>query len=126
MRRILLLRTMNIKNRIIKTIISLALLIVVLVSLNPNKVPVVFVILPFVLIFFTTLNLWQLMLSLKNRGKEENAEFNKQTSVAAGLLVTLIVVLQSIGQLTLRDVGTLLLLFVLGYFYIVRMRTKRQ
>jgi hypothetical protein len=46
-----------------------------------------------------------------------------------GFLAALPIVLlifQSIGQLTVRDVATILALFVISYFYIIRVNTKTE
>lgn len=88
---------------------------------NPSKVPSVVLVVGFVVLFgliFISLNLL-LRLSAAYRG----ASRRRQAALLWGgsLLPVLLLLLQSIGQLTLRDVVTFVGLFVLGGLYLARL-----
>jgi L-asparagine transporter-like permease len=114
---------MNIKQQIIRTTVAWAVLITVLLTLNPDKMPVVLLIAPFVVLYVATYQLALLARTLlrRLRGKEEakTGTYKRFGSVCAGLVVAL-GLLSSLGQLTARDVSTLLLIVAIGYFYLVR------
>ncbi len=85
--------------------------------INPGRVPAFILVLPFILLFVVTLSLALYFFEFK-----KSMEHAKSVRLAAlcSALPILLLVLQSIGQLTLRDVITMTILFVLSYFYIVR------
>jgi hypothetical protein len=84
------------------------------------------IILPFVLIFLAILHTWRLVALLwrvqANRGEESRP--SERLGLTVTLLLTVLLVLQSLGQLTWQDVLTLVVLFVVGYFYLIRMLKK--
>jgi hypothetical protein len=95
-------------------------LLILFFGIDPNKVPSFVLILPFILLF--TLLLTGISYVLEKQGMG-----NKKSLKIAGLcasLPILLLVLQSIGQLTIRDVLTVGLLFVISYFYIARAATS--
>jgi len=91
-------------------------LLVIFLAVNPNHVPSFFLVIPFILLF--TLLLSGILYLLGLRGVN-NKKSIKIASLCASLPI-LLIVLQSIGQLTIRDVLTVLLLFAISYFYISR------
>lgn len=121
-------RNMHLKAQTFKTITIWALLVLILVSLNPDKLPVFLLVVPFILFFLGVFNLWLLLLSGWNRWQKDraipNASSYKRTGIAVAFLFTVVITLQSIGQLTVRDVLTLVILFATSYLYLVRMLSK--
>lgn len=83
---------------------------------DPNKVPSFVLVLPFLLLFLVIF----LLIShiLEKKGLPDRKRL-KIAALGAGMPLVLLV-LQSIGQLTVKDVLVLSVLFVLSYFYIVR------
>jgi hypothetical protein len=98
---------------LLATITALALL---LFGTNPRSINSVALVAPFVLIF--------LLLFLLASSFFHSKGFARKTSwvIAAfvAVLPTLLLVLQSIGQLTIRDVATIAALFAIAYFYVTR------
>lgn len=93
-------------------ILSAALLVVFLLSTDPAKLPSAMLIVPFLLAFFIIFLSAKLLLGA-----------NKQRTGLIMLVAVIGVIslaLQSLGQLTIRDGVMLLILFVVGYFYVNR------
>jgi Mn2+/Fe2+ NRAMP family transporter len=91
-------------------------LLVLFFGLDPNKVLSFVLVLPFILLF--ALLFVGISFVLETRGMG-NRKSMKIAALCASLPI-LLLVLQSIGQLTVRDVLTVVLLFALSYFYILR------
>jgi hypothetical protein len=92
-------------------------LLTLFVTTEPQKLPSLILIVPFILIF-TILCLVSFCVALK-RGIRLRESVRVVLMIAA--LPTLLIVLQSLGELTPRDVLTVAALFVITYFYIVRL-----
>src|SRR5581483_10494811 len=89
-----------------------ALLLVVLVTTDPFRSPLLVVIVPFVLIFialFMTFNLVLRRVPLKHWSRQKRL----MVVVAAAWLPVMLLILRSINQLTLRD-GLILTIFVVS------------
>ncbi|HSW65883.1 MAG TPA: hypothetical protein VLI54_01955 [Bacillota bacterium] len=71
---------------------------------------------PFILIFITLFSLVRAF--ARNYAKPLSG--NVRLAVLGAALPTLLLVLRSLGQLTLRDVITVMALFVITYFYVGR------
>ncbi len=100
-------------------IISSACLVAVLLlfmTTDPNKTPSFVLMLPFVLLFVLLSTL--ITIVLRAQGTAEGKSLKIGLVLAAVPLILL--VLQSIGQLTIRDVLTIGILFVISYFYVSR------
>lgn len=96
---------------------ALAITIIVLfVFTDPNRVPSFVLVLPFILLFILLLSL--IVLILQKRGMYNSKTLRIGMLCAAIPLVLLI--LQSIGQLTIRDVLAIAALFAISYFYMSR------
>jgi hypothetical protein len=85
--------------------------------INPQSAPSFVLILPFVLLavlmYLALIYLFELQgISLQKR---------RRIAVLCTGLPMSFLVMQSIGQLTLRDVATISIVFLLSYFYILRM-----
>ncbi|HSX35051.1 MAG TPA: hypothetical protein VLF62_05405 [Candidatus Saccharimonadales bacterium] len=92
-------------------------LLLLMITTQPERLPPFILVVPFILlctalaIIFVRIFRWQGM----PPGK----------SLRLGLIATslpmLVLVLQSLGQLTIRDLGTILALFAIAYFYLSRL-----
>ncbi len=120
---------MRLKRQLIRTAICWVALSGWLLLVNPGRLPVFLLVVPFVLLYLALYELW---ISLAfawqrfTRGKQRSEHDVRQTARFVGLFASFIVVLGSLGQLVLRDVVTLLLLFAVTYFYVVRGRKRGQ
>lgn len=97
---------------------------------SPSDVPLIVIIVPFILLFgliynvtIVCLRVWSSYIGKKLPPASRVSE-KRVGLLWAGFLVV-IMLLSSLGQLTIRDALTLLILFGVGYFYVGRM-TKRQ
>lgn len=90
---------------------------------RPDNLPVVVLIVPFVLLFAALYSLWSLVYAvwlLISGGK--SLDRYRQLGFVVCLSSVLLLILQSLGQLSLRDVVTLIAIVALGYLYAVRAR----
>ena len=105
-----------VKKYVYLTPIPVALLALLLFGTNPRNINSAVLVAPFVLIFLI------LFLSasyfLLAKGFTRKASWAIAAFIA--LFPTLLLVLRSIGQLTVRDVATIAALFVIAYFYVAR------
>lgn len=88
---------------------------------DPATVPPVLFIVAFGLILAALFLLLRLLLRLTGLRQRLPAVRYYGLLAAGTILPVLLLALQSLGQLTVRDVLVLLFLFVAGYFYISRM-----
>jgi len=89
---------------------------------NPSGLPVVVLIVPFVLLFVALYTLWMLLGEVKVRYFARGRP-RQRLGMAVCASVVLLIVLQSLGQLTLRDVLTVAAIITVGYLYLARMRS---
>lgn len=95
-----------------------------MVATQPSKLPVVGLIVPFALLYMSLYHTWRLMSGLRLRyilADPERAP-GRRVAIVVCLSVVLLIVLESLGQLTVRDVSTIGAIFALGYLYIARNR----
>jgi len=98
----------------------LIVLILLLCCTNPRTLPAYILVVPFIALFialFTTLTA-----ILEARGMARGKTL--RTAVLCTVPPMLLLVMQSIGQLTVRDVITVGALFLLSYFYMSRTSTS--
>lgn len=104
------------KKKLIRIIAIAAGLLILFVTTDPQKLPSFVLILPFVaffvLIFFATKWLASHRTPIQSRAT--------RLAILCASLPTLLIVLMSLGQLTVKDVATTVILLVLSYFYIAR------
>ena len=114
---------MQIKHQIIRTAFSWGALLAFMTLFRPDNLPVVVLIVPFVLAYLAFYNSWELFGIARAHyfAEGERRPHKRLGMVISGSLV-LLVVLQSLGQLTLRDVVTVVGILVLGYMYLTRSR----
>ena len=91
-------------------------LTVLLSNTDPRRIPPFLLVLPFIIIFAILFNVVLMILDLI---RTQSAENKKLAGLCAGL-PSLLLILQSIGQLTARDVLIIIVLFVVSYFYILK------
>lgn len=112
------------KQQLLRTCIALLLLAGFMAASQPDKLPVLALIVPFILIFAALYQTWMLLQALyiqyvaKNSLKKGSKRFARIVCAS----MTLLLVLQSLGQLTFRDIATVLLIGVVGYLYVARNR----
>lgn len=98
-----------------------------LLLLNPEHTPVYLLVVPFVFLYVGLYMLWLVAGLLWQRFVKTEAyseRASRQTGKLVALFICALVVLSSLGQLVARDVITLFLLFVVGYFYLLRSRRR--
>jgi len=104
------------KKPLIMGSICMAIVLLLFLVTDPNKVPSFILILPFLLLFVSLLLLVSVLLRWQGMGKARSIRL----SVVFSSIPLILLVLQSIGQLTVRDVLTMAVLFTLSYFYVSR------
>lgn len=100
----------------------LLILAFLLFTTNPQTLPSVVLIVPFVLVFWIIF--FMLVFIGLSRGMPR-AKLVRAGGFGAAL-PTLLLILQSLGQLTPRDVFTVLVLFCIAYFYMTRITGSAQ
>jgi hypothetical protein len=112
---------------IIKVITPWLLLLGFMMLSQPQKLPVLLLIVPFVLLFVALMSTWAVVVPALHRllGKRGYAGARRLRVTVCGSAV-LLIILQSLGQLTLRDMITIGAIAVLGYLYVGRSRSERQ
>ena len=94
----------------------MAAVLLLFMATDPNKVPSFILILPFILLFVSLLLFVSTLLRWQGMAKGRSIRL----AVVFSAIPLILLVLQSIGQLTVRDVLTMAILFALSYFYVSR------
>lgn len=115
---------MNQKRYIVRAVVAWVLLGGFMMLSQPQKMPVLLLIVPFVLLFSALTYTWLVIAPLLRRlvGKRGYAGSPRLRITVCGSIV-LLMVMQSLGQLTLRDVLTIVAIATIGYLYIGRSRS---
>lgn len=112
----------SMKKNILKLLAVVGILLILFLTTDPQKLPSIMLIVPFIifflLIFFAAK--WVLLRRIANPKKAA------RVAILSAALPTLLFVLLSLGQLTVKDVATTAILFILSYFYISRNSFERQ
>lgn len=87
---------------------------------NPKSVASVQLIVGFAVLAALCFCVWQLLLTVNSVRARLPRAHRRSIILAGTILPILLLMLQSIGQLTMRDVLTLVGLFLLGAFYVAR------
>ena len=116
--------SLTLRQQMLRTLVVWATLLACMMLFGPDKVPVVALILPFVGVYIALYNLWKLASMVRARYLVANGEWEPRRKLGMALCVSvvLLLVLQSLGQLTVRDIGTVVAIVVLGYLYLTRSR----
>ena len=116
--------------RILRSVALYLFVILLLMVTSPKNIPSVLLIVPFVLLFvanFMTVTVILDRINGRINAPSARVYFSRPRMIAvliAGFPV-LLLVLQSIGQLTVRDTLTACVIFILAYFYIVKSSSVR-
>ncbi len=94
-----------------------------LLVLNPTRLPIFVLIVPYIVLFLALRASWQLAEGFL-RQRDSGTQYRTERSNLFAAIIVAFVALASIGQLTLRDVSTVTLLSFLGYFYMTRNNSK--
>jgi hypothetical protein len=111
---------MGLRRRVVMNIVVWMSLILFTAISAPDKLPVVILIVPFVLLFMGCYGLWGILQDVRVR-YFSGSRSSRRLGVAVCLSVVLLIVLQSVGQLALRDVITVAAIVVIGYLYVGRL-----
>lgn len=113
---------MTVKREYLVPLGSIALLFILVLTTQPSKLPSLVLILPFIFVFTA---IWTFSYAVFQKYSLSKLRSVRLSLVLAGLPVSLML-LQSIGQLTVRDVITILAFFGLAYFYISRLAAPTE
>jgi hypothetical protein len=116
---------MNSKQQIIRTVIIWLLLLVFMTVFDPNKLPVLLLIVPFILLFAALYSTWNTIAAIRGeyaRGSGAQPRPRKRLGCILSASAVLLLILESLGQLTIRDVVTIGAILILGYIYVLRSR----
>lgn len=115
---------MKLKQQFVRTAFAWGALLAFMALFRPSSMPVVGLIIPFVLLYAALYSTWGLFGLLRARYLLRQAERKPHRQLGAALCASgvLLVVLQSLGQLTAKDVVTVLAIVALGYLYLTRSR----
>jgi hypothetical protein len=94
-----------------------ATLLLLMFLTQPDQLPAIILVAPFMLLFVTLFLISNLLLK---RPDAPRAKRLKVSILIAGF-PTILLVMRSLGQLTVRDILAMLALFCIGYFYIGRL-----
>jgi len=110
------------KQQVLRTVGAFTALLSFLVLLRPENLPVVALLVPFVLLYLALYSLWNLLGRVRVRyfGQEGLPKPRRGLSRVLCMGAVLLLVLQSLGQLTLRDIVTVVAIISLGYLYLTR------
>lgn len=98
--------------------------IVLFLTTEPTKLPAAVLTLPFLVLFATIFAIsWIVMVRMARREQVIPRRRIAAFALLYASLPMLLLLLQSIGQLTIRDTITLFVLFGVLYFYITRTNT---
>jgi hypothetical protein len=104
-------------NRSTKLIAAcMGILLLLIISTEPSRLPSALLVLPFLLILGLILLIFVTVLRWRGLPMAKSMRLG----LIAASLPMLILVLQSLGQLTLRDLLTIVALFAITYFYLSR------
>lgn len=88
---------------------------------NPSTLPPAALMLGFLVLFGVTFSVVMLIMRLLGLKERLPRHYSRGVAVGIAALPVLLLAMQSLGQLTLRDTITLGVLYVTGYFYLSRM-----
>jgi hypothetical protein len=115
---------MDSKKQLLRTGFAWICLTVFMMCTKPQNLPVLLLIVPFVLLFVALMSTWGLVVPVLHRlmGQRGYAGSRRLRVTVCGSVV-LLIILQSLGQLTLRDLLTIVAIAIIGYLYIGRSRS---
>jgi hypothetical protein len=105
------------RKRIILTVFLYLIGFTLLLTTDPQKLPLIILIIPFIVFFLALFSTIKLFISVFN---PRNDKLNKKSTIQAAILSSFPIVcllLLSIGQFSLRVFVTFLLLYIVLWFY---------
>lgn len=118
---------MKFKTQLIRALVYWLCLVGFMMLLRPTTLPIILFIVPFALLFAALYSTWRLILqgwsTYTGKTVPKGVRRFGLTLVWALLLL---LVLQSLGQLTLRDSLTVGAIAIIGYLYVLRNRSLPQ
>ena len=116
---------MDIKKRAIKTGVAWVILGAFLMLSNPQDLPVLLLIVPFILLFWALVSLWGLVIPfLRHSFGQRGYEGSRRLRFTICGAIVVMIIMQSLGQLTVRDFFTMMAIGAIGYLYIGRSRSS--
>ena len=110
---------MILKSRTKVTLLLWAILGAFLAFSAPEKLPVALLIVPYVLLFAALYGAWMALVRFTTP-YGARARPRRRLGAVVCLSIVLLLALQSLGQLSLRDVITVVAIAAVGYVYLVR------
>ena len=93
--------------------------------ISPKSLPLPLLLVSFLVVGFMLYSSVRLLMQATSFDNRLPAFQRRAIIATAVVLPVLLLMLQSLGQLTMRDVVTLILLFAIGFFYFERMLKKQ-
>jgi len=109
-----------------KAIISWTILVVFISISQPAKLPVWGLIIPFILLYFAVHYSVRLAFERKGQTNVRMRAVQRWLPIVVAISAVIVLALQSIGQLSARDVIAVVLVILLGYFYVHRNASKQK
>jgi len=116
---------MSLRRRIITDIMIWICLLMFMGVSMPSRLPVVVLILPFALLFAGCYGLWGVLQEIRVRYFAGSKPSNR-LGITISLSAVLLLILQSLGQLALRDVITVIAIVCIGYLYVARLTVVKR
>jgi len=107
-----------------KAVVSWTILVVFISISQPAKLPVWGLIIPFILLYFAVRYSVRLIFEHKAQTNVRMRAAQRWLPVVIAVCAVVVLALQSIGQLSMRDVIAVVLVVLLGYFYVHRNASK--
>ena len=108
----------------LKAIISWVALGVFVSITRPASLPIWGLIIPFVMLYFALSYTLRVIVEYSTHASQRLRKIERWLPIIVSLSVVMVLALQSIGQLSLRDVFAVVLLVLIGYFYVNRNGSK--
>ncbi len=101
-------------------ILWLALIVFMSIS-HPAKIPAIGLIVPYVLLYAASFYTLKAIVEHRGDARTDSTKSVKgKVPITLSTILVILVAMQSIGQLTLRDVIAVFFVVIIGYFYIHR------
>ena len=115
------------RKKIVTLILLYVGLIIFLFTTDPDKLPIAVLILPFIWLFFCLFTTFLFLFGFIEKKIRISAKPKRyELALLCAALPTLLLLLKSIGQLTIRDTIILLCLYALLVFYISKVSFKKH
>lgn len=109
-----------IKKTILHALLSWTGLALFLLVTKPTSMPLIFLIIPFCLLYAAIFLTTKVIIAYNTRSRPLRSPLVGHLPLVIASMAVLVIALQSVGQLSIRDVVALGLLILVGYFYVHR------